>query len=249
MRRATAVAALLAAGLAAAPSIAHASGSDVVHVRGRTFRGTVVEIRSHVLVRLRLDDGTELTVPWSEVVAIDRSSSEPLPSTTAATSGLGPAAPELPRHWYGWQTLLVDAGSVALMPLAGAGFVTYAVGPAIVHASHGRGGPALASLLLRISMPLVLAVIGVEIANATTPSNQNGDFSPGPIVGAGYGLLVGVLGAMAIDDAVIAWEPGKPSTPATGSGASWSVAVVPRLTLTGDAEHGRAGWMGIVGSF
>jgi hypothetical protein len=60
---------------------------------------------------------------------------------------------------------------------------------------------------------------------------------------------MGVLGAMAIDDAVLAWEPGKVPSPATGSAASPSVMVVPKITLTGDAEHGHAGWVGIGGSF
>ncbi len=228
------------------PSVAHASGSDVIQVRGRAFRGTVVETRPGVLVRIRLDDGAEVTAPWSEVVTID---GEPLPPATAAKPGPKPAVTELPRHWYGWQTLLVDAGSLVLMPV-GVGIVTYAVGPSIVHAAHGRAGPAIGSILLRTSMPLLLAVFGVALGDSTTPRNQTGDgIAVEPILGGITGLVIGVLGAMAIDDAVLAWEPGKAPTPAAGTAASPSVMLVPKITLTGDAEHGHAGWVGIGGSF
>lgn len=246
MRPSIAASALLGSALLGMPSVAHASGSDVVQVKGRTFRGTVVETRPGVLVRLRLDDGTEVTAPWSEVVTID---GEPLPPATAAKPGPKPAVTELPRHWYGWQTLLVDAGSLALMPLAGVGIVTYAVGPSIVHAAHGRAGPALGSILLRTSMPLLLAVFGVALADATPSNRPSNGIAVGPIFGGLTGLVMGVLAAMAIDDAVLAWEPGKVSSPATGSAAPPSVMVVPKITLTGDAEHGHAGWVGIGGSF
>jgi hypothetical protein len=245
MRPSIAATALLGCALLGMASVAHASGSDVVQVKGRTFRGTVVATRPGVLVRIRLDDGTEVTAPWSEVVTID---GEPLPPATAPKPGPKPAT-ELPRHWYGWQTLLVDAGSLALMPLAGAGIVTYAVGPAIVHAAHGRAGPALASILLRTSMPLLLGVFGVALADPAPSNPPSNGIAAGPIFGGLAGLVLGALGAMAIDDAVLAWEPGKVPTPATGSGASPGVMMVPKITLTGDAEHGRAGWVGIGGTF
>ena len=247
MRRGILVASLFGAALLGVPSVAHASGPDVVQVRGRTFRGTVVETRPGVLVRIRFNDGDEVTVLWSEVVTIDGASPPP-----AIPIKPGPklAQPDLPRHWYGWQTLLVDAGSLVLMPLAGVGIVTYAVGPSIVHAAHGRAGAALGSILLRVSMPLVLAVVGVGIGGAATPSNQNyNGVAPAPILGGLTGLVLGVLGAMAIDGAVFAWEPVKPSPAAAGSRASSSVIVAPKISLTGDAEHGHAGWMGIGGTF
>ena len=62
-------------------------------------------------------------------------------------------------------------------------------------------------------------------------------------------MVLGVLGAIVIDDAVFAWEPVKPSPAAAGSRASSSVIVAPKISLTGDAEHGHAGWMGIGGTF
>lgn len=251
MRKGLAVAALLAAALGASPSVAFAAGTDGVQVRGgRTFRGTVVEVRPRVLVRIRLDDGAEMTVPWTEVIAVRGPDGEPLPSAVAADPGPKSETPDRPRHWYGWQTLLVDAGSVVLMPFAGVGFVTYAVGPPAVHAAHGRAGPALGSFLMRVSLPLALAGIGVALADAGARSDPDSNsIATGPIFGALTGLIIGVMGSMAIDDAAIAWEPVKSSAPAVGSGASPGVAMAPWVTVTGDAEHRQVGWMGIVGSF
>ena len=50
------------------------------------------------------------------------------------------------------------------------------------------------------------------------------------MLGGLTGLVLGVLGAIVIDDAVFAWEPVKPSPAAAGSGASPSITIVPRLT-------------------
>jgi hypothetical protein len=249
MRRGAPAAVLLAAALAVVPSNAQASGVDAVEVTGRTFRGQLVEVRPHVLVRIRTSDTDEVTVPWSEIVAIHRADGEPVLPAMPAASGTGSPVADVPRHWYGWQSLLVDAGSLVLMPLGGAGLVTYAAGPPIVHAAHGRGGPALASILLRVGLPLVLGAVGLGIGAAASPSNQSNEGPAlGPVVGALAGLGVGVLGAMAIDDAVIAWEPAR-AAHAARSGAASGLAVVPWLTLGGDVEHSHAGWLGIVGVF
>jgi hypothetical protein len=234
----------LAAALAVAPSMAHASGGDVVEVAGRTFRGQLVAVRPHVRVRIRISDTDEVSVPWSEIVSLHRADGQPVLPATSAASGSAPAVADGLRHWYGWQSLLVDAGSLVLMPLAGAGLVTYALGPPIVHAAHGRGGPALASVLLRVGMPLVLGAAGLGIGALAMPSNQSNDgLAEGPVILGLGGLVVGALGAMAIDDAVIAWEPGK------AQGAPGGVAVVPWVTFGGDGEHLHAGWIGVVGVF
>jgi hypothetical protein len=82
-------------------------------------------------------------------------------------------------RWYGWQTILVDAGAATamLVPLAlsygvplksyprpawvalegvfALGLGTYAVGPATVHLSHGEQGHAAGSVVLRIAGPLI----------------------------------------------------------------------------------------------
>ncbi len=249
MLRGALAAVLLVAAFAGVPSVAKASEADTVAVTGRTFRGQLVEIRPHVLVRIRTSDTDEVTVPWSEVVAIHRGDGAPVLPVVPAAYAKAPAAPDGPRHWYGWQTLLVDAGSLVLMPFGGAGLVTYAVGPPFVHAAHGRGGPALASVLMRVGLPLVLGAAGLGLGAAATPSNaSNNGVETAPFVGALAGLVLGMFGAMAIDDAVIAREPGK-SASAPRSGAAPGLAVVPWLSFGGDVEHSHAGWLGIVGAF
>src|SRR5579871_4651281 len=99
-------AALLVVLAASAPAAARAGGPDVVQVGGGSFRGTIVETRPGVHVRLRLDDGSEVTVPWSEVVAID-GSAPPRVRTTPPPSPPAPST-EGTERWYGWQTLAAD---------------------------------------------------------------------------------------------------------------------------------------------
>lgn len=82
------------------------------------------------------------------------------------------AAPK--RRWYGGETLASDGVSAALViagvlsasgsrnsesatvVLAGAGFLGFALGPPIIHAIHGHGGKAAASLGLRVASTLLL---------------------------------------------------------------------------------------------
>ena len=68
--------------------------------------------------------------------------------------------------WYGWQTLLVDAGSLTLFlaePTGSAGtvfgLIGLAVGAPIVHWAHDHGGEAGLSLALRV-VSMVVVVLG-----------------------------------------------------------------------------------------
>lgn len=258
MQRGPPIAALVTAvALGVLPSVAQAAGSDVVQVRGHTFRGTVVENRPNVLVTIRLDDGTEITAPWSEVVAVDRRGSEPpAPPTTAPEPAPEPTAPEPPRHWYGWQTLLLDTASFALLVAAAQSHssgvldvsgLTYALGPSVVHMAHGQGAKAVADVLLRLGAPVACAVAGgvIGAAMATPDPNTKGEEVLPWLGGAVVGLVVGVVAAVSIDAAALAWEPGKAPSPSTGS----PLTLTPRLAVTGDAEHGHGAWMGVAGSF
>jgi hypothetical protein len=244
MRRALAITALVAASLAVTPSVARASGADVVQVEGRTFRGTVVESRPRVLVRIRLDDGSVLTVPWSEVVSMQiGSGSVGLPPTPTP-----PRAPceSQPKQWYGWQTLLVGAGSVILMALPSAvGVFTYALGPPIVHTAHGRWATGLGSFGLRVGLPFLLGLSGLMIG-ALSPSASN---NPGAIIEGGIlGLAGGMVAASAIDAAWLAWEPVRASDGAT-SGRLPPLTVIPMIALPVGSEHGYARGLGIAGTF
>jgi hypothetical protein len=245
MHRGIALTLLLTGALAGWSAPAHAEGPDSIVLRGPVLHGVLLEVRPHVLVRIRLDDGDEMTVPWSEVVAIRHAGADP-PSLALAPR---PEPPARPRHWYGWQTLLVDAGSLALAPL-GVGIVTYALGPPVVHAAHGRAGAMLGSLLLRVGLPIVLAVGGAELGSATSIPNPNANtIAPGPVEGGLAGLVLGVVGAVAIDASVFAWEPGRGREPAKAAGMTPQLMVLPGFVPTGEAEHGRGGWLGVGGTF
>jgi hypothetical protein len=182
-----------------------------------------------------------------------------LPAAAHASGSDETTPPETSPHWYGWQTLLVDAGSLALLAagvkaqsttvgdLAG---VSYVVGPPVVHVAHGRVGPGIGDAFLRLGVPVAFAVVGGLIAADTASQDRSSEDAGLPVWlgGAAIGLVIGVVAAVALDAAALAWEPGTHSSPSTRGGSA-HVTLMPRLTFTGDAEHGRTGWMGIGGSF
>jgi hypothetical protein len=134
-----------------------------------------------------------------------------------------PADQDAEKHWYGWQTLLVDAVSIAAMPAAGVGFGGYLLGAPIVHATHDRWGIAAASLGLRVALPVAGAIAGLKFANCAPQmaNTEGGDWCGvgEAIVGVGLGMLT----AIAIDAAVFSYEPASAASAASdgaGSGAS-----------------------------
>ncbi|HSY23464.1 MAG TPA: hypothetical protein VK841_15165 [Polyangiaceae bacterium] len=98
-----------------------------------------------------------------------------------------PAAPptESPSgQWYGWQTLILD--SVAAGAFAGL---------------------ALGDVALRVAAPVLLALIGVAIEEASTPGcGDTGDICLRGLGGALAGGAIGYVAAVAIDAAVLARE-------------------------------------------
>jgi hypothetical protein len=131
------------------------------------------------------------------------------PASTAASTGP-------PARWYGWQTLIVDSIAASLA-IAGvdsrqdtvtySGLTLYAVGPPVVHGLHQRPGAALADVALRAGAPVLLALIGVGIEDATTPPCQDtGDMCFRGLGGGFIGAVAGYAAALAIDTLVLARE-------------------------------------------
>lgn len=131
----------------------------------------------------------------------------------------GVAAPDYHRHpratgrrWYGWQTLIADAATVTLVPAVASqldkdggaialGMVSsYLLASPIIHLAHGRPGIAAASLGLRTGMPMTGALLGAALSG-----DCRGSFCG--LEGAAIGFVLGVLGASALDAAVLAREP------------------------------------------
>jgi len=156
----------------------------------------------------------------------------PAPAEPAAK----PPAPD--KEWYGWKILLVDGlalaiGFVALTEALNAGSafgsfesepgdytrahaltvaagLVFALGPAIVHYREGRAERGLASIGMRVALPSGLAAIGYA----------DGDFDGGLVA-------VGVIAAMVVDDALLAW---KPSSSLTATAAPLPGGVALRLS-------------------
>jgi len=128
------------------------------------------------------------------------------------------------RHWYGWQTALVDATSLGLgMSMnalsddgsSGQGIRTfslglavtgYALGGPVTHAGHGQWGKAAASLGLRLGAPAAATLAGLAIGAAACPQHDQSDV-PCYAVGGGFGLVAGLVTAIIVDSAVLAYEP------------------------------------------
>ena len=135
----------------------------------------------------------------------------------------GPVEPvaSTPQHktWYGWQLMIADAASFALLfPTSGATVTTYLVGPPLIHAAHGQGWKAGTSIGLRLGVPLLAMLVATH---ASSCSNDSEGCWLGP---AALGFLVGAIVAAAIDDVAFAWEvsddPGSRTDPAEPRPAS-----------------------------
>ena len=115
--------------------------------------------------------------------------------TSAPCARADDDAPRTEVHWYGYETLALDGAAFGFAALAArepsenitapgaAAIGTYLLGGPLVHVANGEWGRAAASLLLRVGAPVV---------GATTATS--------PVAGA----TVGLLGAVAIDAAVLA---------------------------------------------
>ncbi len=124
-------------------------------------------------------------------------SSEPFdwePAETRAPAANEQSVPTY-RHWYGGQLLVADAVSVVALIVPPLGLTGYLLVAPSVHSSHGHGGKALASVGLRVGMPVGGGLLGL--------AGGSGGNDPYPIV---IGIAAGMLGAIIVDDAVIANE-------------------------------------------
>jgi hypothetical protein len=119
-------------------------------------------------------------------------------------------------RWYGWQTLIADGASFAVVAataynedayLAEVGVVGYVVAAPIVHAAHGRPLTGLASAGLRIGLPVAGALAGLAVADCSAEAHFCG------LGEALAGLVAGIAGAIAIDAAVLAREPAPRERP------------------------------------
>ncbi len=148
----------------------------------------------------------------------------------AATICAGAARADEPApetRWYGLQTMAADAVSTTLFLLGpqdviikgserpafiALGLAGYFALPPLIHwAGHDRPGAALASLGLRVGVPLAGALVGGLIGTAVAgKGSADADIPPG-VAGAAFGLIVGAPVAMTLDWTLLSREPVAPS--------------------------------------
>ncbi|HET9956257.1 MAG TPA: hypothetical protein VFQ61_17235 [Polyangiaceae bacterium] len=138
----------------------------------------------------------------SEMLAANRSEETP---PVAASSREA-------KHWYGWQTLLVDgaalgivAGGFAVRPahsdwsvVSVVGVGAWVLGAPAVHLAHGRVGVSFASLGLRLALP----ALGGYLASRPCSSGECSAQTLGVLVGAAL-----IPAPMLIDAVWLAREP------------------------------------------
>jgi hypothetical protein len=165
-----------------------------------------------------------------------------------AGSRTAAAEPSVPERWYGDFTLLADGGALALLLASIAvndrdtregvlvmSGVTYLVGAPVVHLTRQRAMASLGSLGLRAGMPALGALLGSQLSGLA-------DYNDGDevVIGTVYGVLGGILSAVVLDAAFIAWEPLSPSEGASArSEPSWSPSLVLTNTHAGLGVAGR----------
>jgi hypothetical protein len=113
-------------------------------------------------------------------------------------------------RWYGWQTAAADAtglGLVFTLGMTGGGQVmalpgvSLLVTPAIIHGLHGNTKEAIASIVMRLVLPLV----GLGIGSQAICADDSCDGTFKGVFGGFLGASIG-LGAAMIVDAVLAWD-------------------------------------------
>ena len=123
-------------------------------------------------------------------------------------------------EWYGYQTLISDAATVAVtyalaksitrttVPSIAVGATGYVVAPVTIHLVHGEPVRALASGGLRVGAPLVGGIVGGLI---TSKESDHGLLSG--LVGVWIGAAIGLVSASVIDAAAIAYETKEDAPP------------------------------------
>jgi hypothetical protein len=139
-----------------------------------------------------LDGSRQYELRWTQPVA------EGTPRATEIT------------EWYGWQNLLSDAVSVALIAQGGStnsnalayvGVAGYMVGSPVIHAAHGSVTKPFVSLALRLGLP-ALGGLSVALLSKRQPDDEGNDI--GYALGIAGGVVVGALTAALIDDIAVA---------------------------------------------
>lgn len=162
---------------------------------------------------------------------------QPMASAPPSTPSHTPATTE--HRWYGWQILLIDAGSIALgSALAytaidksspGIGVASgavlvggYGFGGPVVHWRHGNLGRGLTSLGLRLLVPIATGLMVMPRVGTTDQTVCAGaepcrsSHGMSPATGLTLGLLIGGVLVSGLDAGLLAHD----TVPSSSSGRS-----------------------------
>lgn len=113
--------------------------------------------------------------------------------------------------WYGWQSVLVDAGAFGLTWLGlsnGSGAAAlvgdgvYGLAPPGIHLANGEQERAWGSLFVRVMFPLIGGAI---VAGNMQPNEDDGGWVNRGL-GFALGSGMGMIGVACLDDLVISWK-------------------------------------------
>lgn len=178
---------------------------------------------------------------------LDPSSNVPGPDDSPASSN--------DYSWYGWQLLFSDVAALGMTAAFAEnsgvylGGATWALAPGVIHALHGNPGRGAASLGLRITLPVLGAVIGASGGNYQQCTRQaaDPDACDNRLDEAVTGVLVGSVIAMLVDYSAFAWQTSDTSAPQP----SQSTALLPKGTTiipaVGTLKNGVS--LGVSGTF
>jgi len=127
-------------------------------------------------------------------------------------------------HWYGYQILISDAVTSALLlvalkegsvkPLYPAA-VTWLLVPPIIHSVNGQTRNMPKSFLIRLLLPSFAGFLGFVIGITAQSYGSSGEPSviPAEFIFGGLGVVLGAIAASVIDTSHYAYEPIKSPAP------------------------------------
>jgi hypothetical protein len=155
-------------------------------------------------------------------------------------------------RWYGYQTLATDTASIALGAASASvgpswtgdalgvlALSSYLAGGPTVHFAHGFVAKGFGDLAVRVGAPAVCSFVGAIIGRWVF--DEHGAF---PVMGMGYGALVGAAVAMATDAAFLARERVQHEPRPQASAAPPSATIRPSI-----APSRGGATAGIMGTF
>jgi hypothetical protein len=203
------------------------------------------------------------TVVASESIAHSESSTPAEPTAPAPKPAvIGSTSTGI--RWYGYQTLALDAASVALIyggansggssggtALAALGVMLWVAGGPAVHGLHHQPGRSLASVGLRLGGPLAGALIGVGIGAAVPHPSEgtNTAMLPPTLVGGLVGFLLGAIGGAVVDDLALAYDTHPEGSRLPAAAPQSKSFIAPIVLMAPQPERGTGATVGFVGQF